>query len=528
METAAGLGEFGRAPGGSLLFRLTEALCELSCVEDQPGRVFFAGVLADQLNVHVDLRGTRQREDVIALVRASLSVPDGERALVDVVRLFEGSSVAAEFEQLLTSGNHQQSVSRPLPGPLTRRDTDAALALLDAVDGQLPGAALRDGLSRELHLEMPPRLTPGRLFVHLTELNVQPDGLPPAVLLIEHAAGLIRAPGWQNALSSWARGWAERSGLLTALERRRAHRVRATPDPTIPRSLVVTVEPAGDGSGDIVVRPWLNTVPGYWQPQPSLPETISLDGLGDAVERALRQVVRLASGLPDSVPDGAEASPPYVEFVLPYTLLNHNVAGLTVRSGDGKPLPLGLKYAVHLRSLERMRTDDVLVRAQWQERWTRLQSQGIAVHGWRASDTDALDEWQAALAAEPGRTAAVLDAPDGGPATEALKAAIAEGVALAVWDRRGTFLEERREVVTAVFAAVQRPTQLPLVIHRLRRRAELDAAGPLLLGRHIAFFWDDPNRLVDIQTAADHDPADESAIGQPDSKHTTDSEEAPV
>lgn len=528
METAAGLGEFGRASGGDLLLRLTEALCELSCVEDQPGRVFFAGVLSDQLNVHVDLRGTKQREDVIALVRAALIVPEGERALVDVVRLFEGAAVAAEFEQLLTSEAHPAGVATPLPGPLTRRDTDAALALLDALDGQLSGAALRDGLVRELHLELPPRLSPGRLFLHLTELNVQPDGLPPAVLLMEQAAELTRAPGWQHALSSWARSWAERAGLLTALERRRAHRASATPDPTIPRCLVVTVEPAGDGSGDIVVRPWLNTVPGYWQPQPSLPETISLDGLGEAVERALRQVVRLGSGLRDPVSDGGEGTPPYVEFVLPYELLNHNVAGLTVRSGDGKPLPLGLKYAVHLRSLERMRTDDVLVRAQWQERWTRLQSHGITVHGWRTSDVGGLDEWQAALAAEPGHTAAVIDAPDGGPATEALKAAIAEGIALAVWDRRGTFLEERREVVTAVFAAVQQPTQLPLVIHRLRRRAELDAAGPLLLGRHIAFFWDDPNRLVDIQTAADYDLAHEHDIGYPDSRHTIDSRETPV
>ncbi|GAA2306678.1 hypothetical protein GCM10010234_57760 [Streptomyces hawaiiensis] len=528
METAAGLREFGRTPEGSLLLRLTEALCELSCVEDQPGRVFFAGVLSDQLNLHVDLRGTRQREDVIALVRAALSVPEGERVLVDVVRLFEGAAVASDFERLLTPGGHPVEGASPLSGPLTRHDTEAALALLDAVKGQLPGAALRDALAMELRFEMPPRLSPEQLFLHLTELNVQPDGLPPAVLCMEHAAGLVPAPVWQHALSSWSRGWAERAGLLDALRRRRSQRAGAASDPTIPRCLVVTVEPAGDGSGDIVVRPWLNTVPGHWRPQPALPETITLDGLGGAVERALRQVVRLAPGPDERALDDSQVMPPYVEFVLPYELLNHNVAGLTVRSGDGKPLPLGLKYAVHLRSLERMRTDDVLVRAQWLERWTRLQRQGITVHGWRSSDSDGLDEWQAALAAEPDRTATVIDAPDDGPAMEALKAAIAEGVPLAVWDRRGTFLEERREVVTAVFAAVQKPAQLPLVIHRLRRRAEVDAAGPLLLGRHIAFFWDDPNRLVDIQTAGDDDLAHQHGITHQGGRNTDDSEEAPV
>ena len=100
METAAGLGEFGRAPGRELLFRWTEALCGLSCLEDQAGRLYFAAVLSEQLNTHVDLRGSKQREDIIALVRAALSVSGGERVLIDVVRVFEGAPVAVEFERL--------------------------------------------------------------------------------------------------------------------------------------------------------------------------------------------------------------------------------------------------------------------------------------------------------------------------------------------------------------------------------------------------------------------------------------------
>ncbi|GHB19203.1 hypothetical protein GCM10010377_06310 [Streptomyces viridiviolaceus] len=527
METAAGWGEFGRAPGSDLLFRLTEALCDLSSLEDQAGRVFFAGVLSDQLQLHVDLRGAKQREDVIALVRAALSVPSGERVLVDVVRVFEGASTAAGIEQLLIAG--EAGFAPPLPGPLTPDDVRSALALLETADSSLPGTGLRDSLARELHLDLPWNLSAGRLFTHLVELNVQPDGLPPAVLLMEHAAELVRGPALRSGLSSWVRGWAERAELLTALERRRADRAAAAPDPTIPRCLVVAVEPAGDGSPDVVVRPWLNTVPGHWHPHPADPETTSLDALGPAVERALRQVVRLSSAPREPAADGSHPTPPYVEFVLPYELLNHDVAGLAVRSGDAKPLPLRLKYAVHLRSLERMRSDDGLVRAQWQERWRTLQRQGIAVHGWQASDADGPDAWQATLAAEPSRTAAVLDAPDGGAATEALKAAIAEGIGLAVWDRRGEFPEERREVVMAVFAAVQRPARLPVVIHQLRRRAELNAAGRFLLGRHIAFLWDDPHRLVDIQTAADYEPAPAHGHGYAGrAMATIDSEETPV
>nr|WP_239081167.1 hypothetical protein [Streptomyces coelicoflavus] len=504
-------------------------MCGLSCLEDQPGRIFFARVLSDHLKLRVELRGTKQREDVIALVRAALSVASGERELVKVVRVFEGESVATGVEHLLMARGTPQ-LATALPGPLGPRDLRSAQALLEVVEEQLPGTVLHDAVSRELRLDLPLRLAPGDLFSHLVDFNVQPDGLPPAVLLMDLAAELVDTPGWAGALSSWVHGWAEGAGLLTALERRRADRAGAAPDPSVPRCLVVTVEPACDGSEDIVVRPWLNTVPGHWQPRPADPETTSLDGLGPAVGRALRQVVRL-SDVPRAATgaDGTRTAPPFVEFVLPYELLNHDVAGLAVRPGDGRPLPLGLKYAVHLRSLERMRSDDVLVREQWRERWSTLQSQGIAVHGWQRSDARGQDDWQATLASEPGRTAAVLDAPDGGASTEALKAAIAEGIGLAVWDRRGEFPEERREVVMAVFAAVQNPARLPVVIHQLRQRAELHSAGPFLLGRHIAFLWDDPNRLVDVHTTADYQvggPA--SGAGHPGVMDTIDSEETPV
>jgi hypothetical protein len=74
------------------------------------------------------------------------------------------------------------------------------------------------------------------------------------------------------------------------------------------------------------------------------------------------------------------------------------------------------------------------------------------------------------------------------------------------------FLEERREVVTAVFAAVPTPAQIPSVIHRLRQSAALHTQGPgRFLGRHIGFLWDDPTRLVDIQTPYPGDPASEEA-----------------
>ncbi|MFF8875888.1 VMAP-C domain-containing protein [Streptomyces massasporeus] len=514
METQAGFGEpqgeSGRASGLRLLLGLTNALCGLGCMEDAQGRLHFGVVLGDLLGRQIDLRGVKLREDVVLLVRAALNMPGGERVLVEVVRILEGDLAGDELDQWLD----QWLVPAPPPalqGPLTRDDEAGARSLL--AQGDLPAARLRDALVEELNgLDLPTGLAPEQLLAHVLDWNVQPDELPPAVLLVDHAARLAATPAHRTALAGWAADWARREGLTGALEERRRARGTVTSDPDIPRCLVVAVEPTRDGTGEIVVRPWLNTVPGHWNPQPGEPATTTLDELGAAVQRALRQGARLWSAPHDPDPSGRRQPPPYIEFVLPYDLLNHDVAGLTFRIGDGQPLPLSLKYGVHLRSLERMRTDDALVRDQWRERWRTLREDGVLVHGWREPDGDRLGAWQSGLAGEPRHTAVVLDAPTDVLALEALKAAIAEGIGIAIWDRRGVFREERREVVTALFAAAPTPARIPVAVHLLRRNAENEGRGPgELLGRHIGFFWDDPTRPVDFQPTDPGDLASEEA-----------------
>jgi hypothetical protein len=498
--------EFESRTGLALLSGLTEALGALPCLEDAPGRRMFAEVLAQQLGVGIDLRGTKPREDVVSLVRAALSVPGGERVLVSVVEVFEGTAAADEMDRLIDPVAGPADPAPHWYGPLSPRDVATARALLDEVVDELPWRGLRDGLAGETGLDLPVGLSPAQLLSHVLEWNTQPDGLPPAVLLMEHAAASVRSPDRRGALAAWAEDWASRAGLLRELEHRRTARADARgDDPSIPRCLLLLVEPTRDGTGDVLVRPWINTVPGRWNPLPAEPVMTTLDGLGPAVELALRQMARL-SPLSQEPSTGFASPPPYIEFVLPYDLLNHDVAGLALRTGDGGPLPLGVRYGVHLRSLERMRTDDVRVRHQWRERWRALQTHGVSVYEWQETDARRQDEWQAGLAIEPRHTAAVLDAPGSPPSMGALKAAIAEGIGVALWDRRGHFPPERREVVTAVFAAVPAPAQIPVAIHRLRRQAELRRDGPLLMGRSIAFFWDDPTRLVDIhETGTDFD-----------------------
>lgn len=87
--------ERSRLPPTALL-PVTEALAALPCMEDARGRQQFATVLGEFLALRVDLRGVRQREDVVAIARAALNQEGGQNALLSTVALLEGQRAAAE------------------------------------------------------------------------------------------------------------------------------------------------------------------------------------------------------------------------------------------------------------------------------------------------------------------------------------------------------------------------------------------------------------------------------------------------
>ncbi|CAL9615836.1 hypothetical protein SUDANB176_05729 [Streptomyces sp. enrichment culture] len=102
-EDPGGSGRSGDedARGMHLLVQLVQGMSELPCMEDAQGRVQFATVLGDLLGRPVDLRGVRLREDVLGMVRAALTVPGGDRLLVEVTRIFAGNPEAEEIARVL-------------------------------------------------------------------------------------------------------------------------------------------------------------------------------------------------------------------------------------------------------------------------------------------------------------------------------------------------------------------------------------------------------------------------------------------
>ncbi|MFE6821853.1 SAV_2336 N-terminal domain-related protein [Streptomyces sp. NPDC057690] len=196
---------------------LADALDALACLESAPGRLEFAARLGDLIDRPVEIRGVRRREDVITVVRAALNVPGGQQALVEVVRLFEGESVATGMAREITTGPVLL-----VPSVLSAVQEDEALAALRDAAPELSAARLGEALTRDLNgMELPAGLSPERLFAWVLQWNAQPDGLPPAVLLVERASRLVTSPVHRTALTGWVENWAADAGLSESLRRRR-------------------------------------------------------------------------------------------------------------------------------------------------------------------------------------------------------------------------------------------------------------------------------------------------------------------
>lgn len=316
--------------------------------------------------------------------------------------------------------------------------------------------------------------------------------------MMEFTAVLTPRESDRRRLHDWCDNWSTSAGSRDILMRRRERiETSGPPDRDIPRCLIIMVDPAEDGSPDIYVRHWVNRTAGFWSPSSEGTERTTLGTLGAAVERAIR---RGEESWADADSAGEDSSPIHVEFVLPYTMLNHDVAGLGGAADTDDTVPIGLRYYVHLRSLERMRTRDPAQLRRWRLRWQTLRAATAArPHGWTSEDRmTGLPIWRNKLATNAQLTAVTLGSPAlEGQALEPLKAAIAEGVGVALWDRRDP---SQQSFVAPLDMLVGYPRdQLPETIHRLRMKAETDLNGFQLPGRHVAFFYDDPFRLIDCE-----------------------------
>ncbi|MDC2954916.1 hypothetical protein PO587_10610 [Streptomyces gilvifuscus] len=410
------------------------------------------------------------------------------------------------------------SAAPQLPSPFTADEYRRVESLL-RLDQHGPQEMheLQDNIAFELGFPVPGApSTPLDLFAALVDFNSSADHIPPSVVALEWVAALAVDKTIARQCRQWAERWAREHDCLPALQRRRHAREQRHDNPQVPRALLIMVEPAEDGSDDVTVRYWINDLAGHWAPRAGEATETRMNSLGDAVERALAEGERLWA---TSRADPVDQLPPFVEFILPYLLLNHDVARLEIGANGPEAAAIGPRYCVHLRSLERLRRvpHDPFITNRWHQRWQELHQQGTRLHHWTHDAGITVEHWSRSLThrqhGSAQYTALALDAPRrGSDALTALKRAIAEGFGLVLWDRRGKLEPRIRETLTELLNGSPTTHDLPRRVQEMRARAEADADGDVFLGRHVAFLWDDPERIVDCQSGH---PAPDDAAGLP-------------
>ncbi|MEV6307419.1 hypothetical protein AB0M10_02310 [Streptomyces sp. NPDC051840] len=479
-----------------LMTELVGFLCVQDFVKDRDQCALFVECAAEHLGVEITYPRKNPRADMVSVLRDLFRHEHGLSALRYAVEVIAGGECAVELMQVVAAVNPEEKGFGASPefSPQSVREIHRLLADVRRVDD----GRLHALLNHELGVEVPYGQTPAQRFDHLCDVNAQADGLPPALVLVEITA-FLEEPALRESLREWSDGWAREAGSeaeRSLRDRRRAIAALPVSDPEVARCLVVMVEPAEDSSADIHVRHWVNAAPGYWEPVAGEILPTTLDKLADEVERAIGRGRERWSGLPVM----ENEPPPQVEFVLPFSLLNLDMARMEMGTWSGDPMPISLTYHVHLRSLERMRAaqrDGYL--PLWRERWTQLRNAGVAESfRWHGEEDERLDRWRAKLIANPGLTAVILDVPAlPGAGLEALVTAISQGVGLAAWDRRSDSPDLSGEVLTLLLA--HPPSQIPSKVSALRRKAEGMDRDTWSLGKHLAFLWDDPNRLIDCE-----------------------------
>lgn len=478
-----------------LIAGLVDELCALPCVRDPDQCVHLVDLVGTHLGAELTYMRRNPRVDMAALVMDVMKRAGGLEALVFAVRVMAGTEDSAGLARLVGGGLPGEVVTELEPefDDQAVQEARRMLAEIPARDD----SRLYARLHHELAVDLPHGQSPSQRFDYLCEVSTQADGLPPALVFLEILAD-DQPPALREKLREWSDRWAREAGTdaVAALDvRRQAIAALPRADPGVPRCLVVMAEPADDGSADVYVRHWVNAAPGYWEPVAGEVERTTPDTLPAAIERAVgRGEARWAD-----VEEADDEPPVQVEFVLPFQYLNHDMARIELGTRTRDPVPIGLRYHIHLRSLDRMRSRDPGQLRRWRARWRRLGQTGAAeTFRWHGEADGQLGRWRATLASEPRLTAVILDVPAlPGSGLEALVAAIDEGVGLAAWDRRPQSPDLAGEVLTLLLGHPQ--AQLPSKVSQLRKEAEGRGRGGLFVGRHLAFFWDDPNRLVDCE-----------------------------
>ncbi|WP_250007950.1 hypothetical protein [Actinoplanes sp. M2I2] len=465
-------------------------------VRTQSSRQSLIEQLQDRVG-HFSLREHSElRLQTAELVRACSRLIDGVPALVEVVEYLEPGTeevdqlrrLRDEWEAADVLNEDDWTTLQPLLQNLT--PTNLTVLYQRATEHRSPG---------------PPSWCADawQAFVHLAGQNAGPDGLQPSMNFLvlledqvdEKAARWIRLRNGRLATGQ---------GLTQQLEERRAYLARGGEQPTASTAyLVVQVEPHLDPSGREEMyalsyfRQWHGA--DSWYSRRGETSLVHLRDLEREVEQLIEQMEIDWSDRTGTV---------FVEFVLPWELLNVGVDRWRKETGSARPIALAMDYPVVVRSLERLRTQRW--HRPWHQRWRQLLKAPAhsKVYWSHPSGKDYFTRLESELKADDRVVSLVLSEPPaqrGETGQQEIEAALRAGLPVIIWHRGDCTSAEFREAVTSLVSdgGIGR---LPLRAKELRHEAlRLEPAQrDGHIGHHLTILWDDPERRPDALGA----PAD--------------------
>ncbi|WP_433271660.1 effector-associated domain 2-containing protein [Actinosynnema sp. CS-041913] len=436
-----------REPEQEVLWQLVDSLSHIPVLAELHGRNLVVRMLCDELGevLPIEEQGYRLMH-LYDIVVACRQRPLGLSALVRVVgRLDKGSRHMAKVRNAV----YDMTV---LPyWPFEVRHT--VITLLREVHVEDVDEVYR-AVAGPTAPQLPPNSDYLDAFSLLETLNARPDGLPKPLVFIEHLAARAR-PEVALELHRWAGVQGERLGLADELRAVR-HDFRDAEAPLRRRRksdgfLVFSLQRVGATGDRFELVHWRQLgMQDGWYPMRVAEHVGDLESVKHAVAALIVHI------------EGhwADFDPSYhVEFVLSAEMLNLDVDQWSWETDpEGVPQPLGCRYPVVVRSLERMgkRQWHREWRARWAELAAQLDDDGVVAERsacWgRDGGQAGLRELMAAFDQCPGAVSLVLSSPPRAerPGREQIAVGLRAGVPVVLWHRDkcdGGFVKLARELL---------------------------------------------------------------------------------
>ncbi|MDX8029221.1 hypothetical protein SK803_03325 [Lentzea sp. BCCO 10_0856] len=473
------------------LWPLVEGLRRIPSLKDRSGRNLFVRMMCDELGDLPFEEHANVTSHLYSVAEVCKRHPDGLTTLMVVLeRIEQGSVHVAELRDVVQS--------MTAPRLWSQQESENLFRLLD-------GAVLPD-VAEIYHAVVgltAPSLSAQAGYVDvlraLETLNADPSGTPKPLVFVEHLAMRVR-PELAAELRLWSDRQAAHMGLsaeLVAVRRAAAEApARTMPPPRSDAYLILQVQREGAAGEEYRLSHWRQLgQSGDWSPM-----------RGEDVVGDLESVkVRVAELVEEVEAEWARFRPNIrIEFVLPSEIINLDVDQWPWETDSLIPEPMGCRYPVVVRSLERMAT--LKWYRWWHDRWDELRSQlsdtGAVQResAWwsRPANEDGLRRLTSAFARTPKLVSLVLSAPPSAEMVgrDEVAAALRAGVPLILWHRERCDSVEFVAVAESLLHGAGDPHDLLERLRLARVTAFEQGAVPGHVGEKLTVLLDDPVRVV--------------------------------